>query len=327
MEPRKYDQAGRLFAIVAALILADKRGLTKEQLFRVVEPYALDIKAGKSEDALEQQFTRDKNLLRNNGFVLEPERTDEGDKYSLVERDLIMPSGEELNSRQLQLLNIATEVWNQGAISAEVGRAAIRLRGLGIAAAGADALTIAPRIQTHEPAFLALSEAVGSHIRVEFDYRKPGSKSIERRHVQPWALRNISSQWLLQCWDEDQDEVRNFLLKRIVSKVDLVKVDKNLSTFSAPSAAQLDAAKTDLQSHIERNVAVLKLSNRSEAWFHFIEGSTSSEEWIEHKLNFMDEHLLAEDLRSYGRDVQVVSPASLAEAVAEGFAKVVAAHA
>ena len=114
MEPRKYDQAGRLFAIVAALILADKRGLTKEQLFRVVEPYALDIKAGKSEDALEQQFTRDKNLLRNNGFVLEPERTDEGDKYSLVERDLIMPSGKhalrQLFEQEAQLRGLSLRV-------------------------------------------------------------------------------------------------------------------------------------------------------------------------------------------------------------------------
>ena len=66
---------------------------------------------------------------------------------------------------------------------------------------------------------------------------------------------------------------------------------------------------------------------RSEAWFRYIEGAASTEEWVEHQLNFMDQHLLAEDLRSYGRDIIVISPESLAAAVRDGFAKVASTHA
>lgn len=327
MDTPTYDKASRLFGLVAALLMAGRLGLSKEELFRVVEPYQDAIKAGSSVAALEQKFTRDKDELRNNGFNLVVKRMDDSERYILLERDNIFAEGVELTPGQLRLIRLATEIWNQGALSAEVGRAAIRLRGLGIAEAGKDALNFAPRIQTHEPAFLALSEAVGSHIRAEFDYRKPGSPDIERRHVQPWALRNISSQWLLQCWDEDQNEVRNFLLKRIVSKVKLVEVDKTPDLFAAPSAEQLEAAKADLQRHIDSNVAVLRVRNRSEAWFRYVEGADSNEEWVEHQLNFMDQHLLAEDLRSYGRDIVVISPESLAAAVRDGFAKVASTHA
>jgi proteasome accessory factor B len=326
-DPKGYDAAGRLFSIVAALILAGRKGLNKEELFRVVEPYQQQIRKGVGEEALEQMFTRDKDALRNNGFDITPDRTISGDRYSLVEKDIVFPSGQELSPRQLQLLNLATEVWNQGSISAEVGRAAIRMRGLGISASANDVLNIAPRIQTHEPSFLRLSEAVASHIRVEFDYRKPGGTAIEHRRVQPWALRNVSSQWLLQCWDEDQQDVRNFLLKRIVSPVKFVKIDKALALFDAPSASALQAAKASLQEHIDSNVAQLRIRNGSEAWFHFVEANASKDEWVDLEVKFMDEHLLAEDLRAYGADVRVVSPEHLRAAISAGLEKVVAAHA
>ena len=326
-EAYKYDAAGRLFSIVAALMLAGRNGLNKEELFQAVEAYRDQIAKGVEAEALEQMFTRDKDILRNNGFALEPKRTDTGDRYSLIEREVVLPSGTDLNARQLQLLKLATEVWNQGAISSEVGRAAIRLRGLGIVEASGDQLNIAPRIQTHEPSFLRLSEAVASHIRVEFSYRKPGSSVVEKRRVQPWALRNVSSQWLLQCWDEDREDVRNFLLKRIVSTVKFIKVEKALDTFTPPSPEDLEAARASLNAHIEANEARLKVRNQSEAWFHFIENQQSSDEWVSFSLNFMDEHLLAEDLRAYGADVEVVAPERLKAAVAQGFEKVVAAHA
>lgn len=327
MAGERIDGAARLFALVSALLYADGRKLTKEQLFRVVEPYAIRQREGNSETSLEQMFTRDKDILRTNGFDLEANRETQGDVYSIAPGNVNFPEGTQLTPHQLRLIAIASDVWNRGKFGSDVSLAALRLRGLGLTAESETTLAISPRIATHEPVFLTLSEAVASGFTVEFSYRKPGQNAIERRRVRPWRLRNISSQWLLQCWDEGRGEPRNFLLKRIVSKVKFVTNENGPVKFQKPSSDQLEQAKIDLDALIADNVAELSIRNHSEAWYRFVEASTDSAPWVTQKMNFMDAHVLAEDLREYGADVKVLSPDSLIQAVRHGLEAVEATHA
>ena len=329
VERQKYDAAGRLFSILAALLLAGDRGLTKAELFEVVEAYANDRAEGIDTVALDKKFERDKTHLRENGFALVVRSIDNDERYVIPQKNLSFPELLELSPRQVQLLNIASEIWAQSAVSSDAGRAAIRLRGLGFSTSADNLLSVAPRIQVHDPAFLALTEAITNRLVVKFEYRKPGEKGYELRLVEPWALKNIQSQWLLQCFDRDRGEARNFLLKRIVSTVKVVldpSTEKPIE-FAAPNAAQLDAATQELETITRSQVATFEVRNGSEAWFHFAENSTEQSEWVQHSLTYMDAHLLAEELRGYGSDVRVLGPASLTEIIRTGFEKVLADHA
>ena len=326
---QKYDAAGRLFAIVAALILAGNHGLTKGDLYRVVEAYAEQLANDDDTVALDRKFDRDKAELRENGFNLQTRTIDDDVRYFIPQSNFAFPDFTELSPRQVQLLNLASEIWTQGALSSDAGRAAIRLRGLGLSTSTDSLLEVAPRIQVHEPSFIALTDAVAEVMQVEFDYRKPGSTSIERRRVTPWAFTNVESQWLMQCWDHHREAPRNFLLKRIVSKVKVVKDSETGSALAGRAATgnELATARADLGALIAGQIAEFAVHNGSEAWFHFVEGSTATTEWVNHSMNFMDVHLLAEELRAYGSDIRIASPVALLDAVAGGFNKVVKAHA
>lgn len=329
-EVQKYDAAGRWFSIVAALLLAGNHGLTKGDLYRVVESYAEQLRNDDDDSALERKFDRDKADLRENGFNLQIRKVDDDERYFIPQSNFAFPELTELSPRQVQLLNLASEIWTQGALSSDAGRAAIRLRGLGLSTSSDSLLAVAPRIQVHEPSFIALSDALTEQAQVEFDYRKPGATQIEHRRVTPWALVNVESQWLMQCWDHDREEPRNFLLKRIVSKVKILKDPieaKKPLQGRAATDAELSAARAELDQLTAGQVAEFAVRNGSEAWFHFVEGSSDSSDWVTHRMNFMDVHLLAEELRSYGADIRISSPAALVDAVNGGLSKVIAAHA
>lgn len=329
VEEQKYDAAGRLFSVLASLLLAGSYGLTKHDLFRVVEPYAQDVAKGLDFVSLEKKFERDKEILKRNGFNLDYREIDQEVRYFIPKANFAFSELTELNPRQVQLLNLASEIWAQSALSSDAGRAAIRLRGLGFATSNDSLLNVAPRLQVHDPAFIALTDAITTNTVVEFEYRKPGDSAVERRVIEPWALVNVESQWLVQSFDRKRQEVRNFLLKRIVSSVKPVVPQDSSEplTFAAPTLEQKSAAAADLANLTASQVAEIEVRNGSEAWFRFIDGKSTESDWIRHTTNFMDVHLLAEELRGYGADVRVVAPQALVDAVRGGFEKVAAEHA
>jgi proteasome accessory factor B len=206
----------------------------------------------------------------------------------------------------------------------------MRLRGLGIEPAASDMLGFAPRLRTHEPSFLPLSQAIEDLVEVSFDYRKPDGET-SRRNVQPWLLRSIDGQWLVVCWDKDQKAVRNFLLKRIVSKVAFRSVqinekDSELVRFEAPKREAVEAAIADLEAHTASQVAKLKVRRDSQAWFHFnLLDEQGNDAEIE--ISYMDLHLLAEELSEYALDISVLSPPELSKAIRTRFEAVANAHA
>jgi predicted DNA-binding transcriptional regulator YafY len=144
-------------------------------------------------------------------------------------------------------------------------------------------------------------------------------------------LRSIDGQWLVVCWDKDQKAVRNFLLKRIVSKVSFRTVQINekeseLVRFEAPKPEDIQAAISDLEAHTASQIAKLKVRRDSQAWFHFNLGDEPGEE-AEICFSYMDLHLLAEELSEYAHDIAVVAPAELAKAIRNRLEAVANAHA
>jgi len=198
----------------------------------------------------------------------------------------------------------------------------MRLKALGMPSDGLNLEGFAPRILTNEPGILQLEEAARDGVEVTFKYRAP-DREIETRIVQPWQVRHISGQWLLVCWDVEKQDIRNFMLKRIVSRIEATG-----NKFAVATHEQIQEASESLEVFISKNVAVIKVAPRTEAWVHFElgeSGANASDGIV--TLNYMDLHLLAESLRAYGRTVEVMQPTELKDAITKGLHKVVNAHA
>lgn len=324
--PKKTDKSERLLQLTCALIFAE-RGLTKAELFRAISTYA-EAPKGNDDESLNRMFERDKADLRAGGIKIEiaDQLADSDDiRYVISNDSFVWPQKVELTPKQLQLLSLAAQVWAKASLKSEASQALVRLRALGIAPSAEDLIGFAPRIQTHEPSFSPLNLAIDEQTEVTFTYRKPDG-TLTERHVQPWALRNVDGQWLLQCFDLQAGEARNFLLKRIVSKVKTVKVDDQVATFEAPAAELVAAANADLDTFVAGNFAEIVVKPDSQAWFHFHLDETSAPGGIL-QLQYLDLHLLAEELRNFALDVSVIRPQELEDAIKAGFVRVAADHA
>jgi proteasome accessory factor B len=325
-ERDKADASERLLNITLALI-STNIGMTKAELFSAIRDYRNDIEKGISLKSLEKKFERDKDDLRASGIQLETRILDSDMGDNQETRYIISPSGFQgpqdvkLNATQLQILQLASTVWRQASLSSDAALGLDRLRALGTASPTSDLIGFAPRIKTHESSFSPLTNAITNRNSVSFAYRKPGQSSAETRNLQPWRISHIEGQWIVQGWDIDAEDYRNFLLKRIVSEVTI-----NADEFDAPSEVQVAELQRLLDQHISNNVAKLLVKRDSMAWFHFDlpTAGTSDEEELE--LQYMDLWLLADELRDYAGDFKVISPTELDKAIKHGYEKVAADH-
>ncbi|MEO0060975.1 MAG: hypothetical protein RL343_593 [Actinomycetota bacterium] len=327
-QPAKSDKSERLLQLTCALLFSE-RGLTKAELFKSIPAYIEAIRGGTSEESLNRMFERDKVDLKNTGIqVFTPNPNADSDEivYVIADDTFVWPQHTELTAKQLQLLELAAQVWSQASLEADANQALVRLKALGIEPASSDLIGFAPRIETREPAFVPLNEAIQDCVEVTFNYRKPNGV-VSKRHVQPWSLHNVDGQWLLQSFDLEQGEVRNFLLRRIVSKVQAVKVNDIESRFTKPTEPQLGQAVFELQEHITNQVCELKVKQDSQAWFHFHLDDEADAKRDSVTFNYMDLALLAEELRDFALDIKVVRPRELNDLIRSGFEKVASAHA
>ncbi len=320
------DKSERLLSLTLALLQSGQRGLKKDEVYGAVRDYrnARDAAeaAGKSLDALEKLFDRDKAILKESGvpLILEAEGGDNTEsRYRIANDRFAWPKGLTFSARQLQLLELANQVWSRAALGTSTNRSMSRVRALGPADGVVDLTSIAPKLRTHQPSFLPLTAAIESKNQVSFGYRKPGQTETETRRVEPWQIYQDFNQWILICFDVDRQEIRNFLLKRITTKIAVAD-----EKFLAPTADQLEDAKALLDNHIKGQVATIRVTEGTPAWVHFdLSGSNQTE----HSFHYMDLHLLAEELRELGSDIEILEPQELQEAIRLGLEKVASDHA
>jgi len=322
----KVDAATRLFNLTCALLYT-REGLNRHEIFSRVSGYSEDYEPGQKNVALIKLFERDKLALSAAGIPwisFQPPSALENNQdfyYKVPKQEFLWPKNLKLTPKQVGLLNLASTVWSQAALSREAANAALRIKGLGEIADVSDLAALAPRIRTHHPSFAKLTEAIERGIEVKFGYRKPDSSEVGRRTFRPWQLHNISGQWLVIGFDLARSEPRSFLLRRIITDVELIPGEHN-----APSKTELANANATLEEFIKSNLATLKVKPETEAWFRFEMDDVAHEKPDEVSFNFMDVYLLADDLRQYAGEVEVVRPAALREIIESGFEKVVELH-
>jgi proteasome accessory factor B len=321
--PERIDLSERLFNLTCALLVAGN-GLSKSEIFATVQGYKETYDSTGDNSALNRMFERDKVQLTEAGVAwrsfIPKEAMDDNQefRYLIANEDFVWPKGITLSSKQVALLNLAAQVWAKASLSSDANRAIHRIRAMGESADTNSLIGIAPRIRTHDPAFLPLSTAIESCSRVSFDYLKPGDEEPTVRNLEPWSLQNIAGQWMLIAFDLDRDEPRNFLLRRICSDVDIQDV-----SFEPPQNGEVAKALSELEQHTASQKARIRVKANSAAWFRFDLAAGE----VEYETNYMDLTLFAEELMEYVDEIEVLSPPELAAAVRANLLKVAKAHA
>jgi len=322
------DNSERLLGLTFALI-DTKIGLTKSEIFRTVPGY----QNAESTEALEQMFNRDKRAIRTLGVKIEAfafgAESNQDTRYRIAREGFEWPTGVKLTAKQLQLIELAAQCWGQATVSTEVNAALLRLRALGDAPTTQAVQELMPKFRALDPTITDFGTAISERQTVTFEYRKPGSNVVQKRVIQPWRLLSVEGQWLVQGWDPEASDYRNFLLKRIVNKrIKLTDFETEAEKFAAPTEQQLAEAQANLDNFRANNVAVLTVVPGSAAWSHF-EVDLKSGQGTPNQviLNYLDESLLAETIRGFAGQISVISPQSLADKVADGLRRVAQLHA
>ncbi|WP_350349915.1 WYL domain-containing protein [Agromyces sp. G08B096] len=317
----------RQFSLVLAL-LATEAGLLKSEILSSVRGYAEKYVEGGRNDNLERQFERDKDAIRDRGIPLEtiesPDRPGDNQslRYRIPKGRYELPESVRFTPDELALLGLAAEVWREASLSDDSQRALTKLRGLGIEPRE-PVIGYAPRLRVRDAAFEPLRRALDRRQTVRFRYFKPGSAEPRPRTVDPYAVVLHEGRWHVHGYDHGVAAPRTFLLSRITGPVEPVAG----STFDAPEAGIQDRVLADLEALRLANAADLAVSAGSDAEVRLGRRAVLRDEDAGViRLHYTDAAVFADELAGFGPEVRVLAPASLADAVRERLARVVAAH-
>ncbi|CAH0145054.1 hypothetical protein SRABI76_00645 [Microbacterium oxydans] len=314
----------RLTNLVVAL-MATEIGLTKQQILDNVSGYRQRADAGTRSDALEKMFERDKEELRALGVPIETigDAADPNDlreaRYRIPQAEYDLPSDIEFTAAELAVLRLAGSVWSAESASGDAQSGVRKIRALGIDG-DEPIIGFAPRITARDAAFAPLQEAIEKSRVVGFDYLKPGEDAPRRRTVRPLALVDYEARWHVFGIDVDIEEERMFLLSRIVDDVKMSSVTFDASLRDGAGERALQG----LAVVAANNAALLEVTPGTEAALRLGRRATPAAQGI--TVPFVDLHILADEIASYGPEVRVVEPAPLRDAVIARLRAVVDAH-
>ena len=205
MSSRKSE---RLINLTIAL-LATKRYLTRDEIFRTIEGYE------GNPEAKERMFERDKDDLRALGISIEVGELDaffsDETGYRIRPESYALDLGN-LTGVDIAVLSLATEVW------------------LGIASDFESIPAMAPRIAIDTPNFALVATAIATGSQIRFDYIA-SDITLQERHMDPYGLSNRFGAWYVVGFDVDKGAIRTFRLDRIHGQV---STNKEVETFSIP---------------------------------------------------------------------------------------------
>ncbi|WP_375384428.1 helix-turn-helix transcriptional regulator [uncultured Microbacterium sp.] len=307
--PAKNPPEERLVNLVVAL-MATEQGLTKDTILTSVAGYREQSEAGASKDALEKMFERDKESLRGLGVPIEtigdwadPDDLREA-RYRVPTAEYELPEDIVFTPAEIALLTLAGGVWSQSSMSVDARSGLRKIRALGITV-DEPIIGYSPKISVREPAFPALQQAIEQARIVAFRYLKPGDHAPRLRRFQPLALVEWEARWHVYGIDMDAAADRTFLLSRVVGDVEITKQSFDRSALEHAG----DRALAGLQRVAERQRALLEIDPGTEASLRLGRRGTPAEQGIH--VPYVDVHVFADELASYGPEVRVVEPLEL----------------
>jgi proteasome accessory factor B len=302
----------RLLSLVVCLLSA-RRYLTATQIRAAVPGYP------ESFDAFKRMFERDKEELRDLGIPLETGTNAAGDEelgYRISRQAYELPDIR-LEPDEVAMLGLAARVWRQAELAGAADGALLKLRAVG--ADPQDDVSqprIEPRVQTAEPAFGPLWQAVRDRRPVAFVHRVPGRDTALRRNLEPWGVTYRRGHWYVVGFDTDREAERVFRLSRIEGTV----------TFTGPVGSVTVPPGTDVRAAIKdwdhepsfpRTCLLRVRVGAGQGLRRYADRITADDHpgWDLVELGYTDTAWASEHYASFGADVVVLEPSDLRDAV------------
>ena len=305
----------RLVNLTIAL-LATKRYLTKNEIFRNIEGYE------GSAESKERMFERDKDDLRKLGIQIEvggldPLFDDEAgyrirpESYALSLRDL--------TPTQVTLLSLAAQAWQDAAFTDLSQQALRKLTSIGIYTDSSQLPVMAPKLVGADENLRSALDALTSLTTIEFDYLNIQGAALKRR-LQVYGVQSRKSHWYLIGLDTEKDAIRNFRLDRIQG---VVTTTGKAQSYVIPSSFEI----SELEPVIETPLAVLQV--RPGSGYQLRRMSTTIEtadDWDLLEVPIFDLDYITSLVLWHGEDVIVSSPLPLRTAVISALEELVKIH-
>jgi proteasome accessory factor B len=207
----------RLLNLVICL-LATRRPLSAEHIRQAVPGYDSE-----NDEAFQRMFERDKNELREIGIPIEVHKDpwEEDPGYRIVRQAYELPEIT-LEPDEAAVVGLAAQVWQRASLAEAASGALLKLRAGGVETDEAGGMlggALELRVDTRDPSFPALWEAVRDRRAVRFAYRRAAGQSVLTRTVEPWGVVSRRGRWYVVGHDRDRDAPRVFRLSRISGAV------------------------------------------------------------------------------------------------------------
>ena len=305
----------RLVNLTIAL-LATKRYLTKNEIFRNIEGYE------GSAEAKERMFERDKDDLRKLGIQIEvggldPLFDDEAgyrirpESYALSLRDL--------TPTQVTLLSLAAQAWQDAAFTDLSQQALRKLTSIGLDTDSSQLPVMAPKLIGADENLRSALDALTSLTTIEFDYLNIQGVA-QKRLLQVYGVQARKSNWYLIGLDTEKGAIRNFRVDRIQGVVTTVG---KAQSYVIPATFEI----TELEPAIQTPLAVLQV--RPGAGYQLRRMATTIEtadDWDLLEVPIFDLDFITNLVLWHGEDVIVSSPVQLRSAVVAALEKLVKIH-
>ncbi len=305
----------RLVNLTIAL-LATKRYLTKNEIFRNIEGYE------GSAEAKERMFERDKDDLRKLGIQIEVGGLDplfDDEAGYRIRPESYALSLRELTPTQVTLLSLAAQAWQDAAFTDLSQQALRKLTSIGLDTDSSQLPIMAPKLIGADENLRSALDALTSLTTIEFDYLNIQGVA-QKRQLQVYGVQARKSHWYLIGLDTEKNAIRNFRVDRIQGVV--TSIGKAQSYVIPPSFEIIE-----LEPAIETPLAVLQV--RPGAGYQLRRMATTVEtadDWDLLEVPIFDLGFVTSLVLWHGEDVIVSSPTQLKSAVTSALEKLVKLH-
>ena len=314
------EKTERLLNLVVYL-LGHKQGVTRATIRASMKEYQ-----GKSDEAFERGFERDKTDLRDLGIplimVLSPGGHGDEAKYRIDRSDYQLPEIS-LSTPERAVLVIAARAWEQASLQSTAAEA---LRKLGVASELVELPPVSTSLGASEECFPTAYIAVRDRRTVEFAYLKVAAAKAEARRVQPYTLASHRGSWYLIGQDLDRDAIRSFRLSRVVGIMNLTGEPGS----APPAPADLTRAAVLEMITPESTGVNASIRLRKDHGHALRRQATNvrigADEWDTVEIDGVDLTRLTAQVCALGPVAIADSPAELRAAVIESLTKVAQVH-
>ena len=306
----------RLVNLTIAL-LATKRFLTKDEIFRSIEGYE------GSAESKERMFERDKDDLRSLGIEidvggLDPLFNDEAG-YRIKPESYQLNLGA-LSGTDIALLSLAAQAWNGAALSDAANSALVKLHSLGIDSDIESLPTLAPRMAWSNQELETVVGAISESRKIAFTYLSSDLLE-EKRDVEPYAVATRNGLWYLAGLDTAKKALRTFRFDRVVGEIDCIG---KANAYQIPQG--FDLLET-LEVEEKSSLAVIDIRKGKASLLRKVAVLIKDlGEWDRCEVSYADAKVFIDSILWHLDDVVVIEPTVIKEEIIEILKALVASH-